>query len=73
MAKHICDYMDGDISKDCCEKLEEHIKKCDKCRIEYSEIKRIADLCRKSRVTLQKNEKKMILKNIIDRINNEKE
>lgn len=69
--KRLCGYMENDLSLECCEEIEKHLRECESCRGEYSKMENALTLCRKSREALSEEEKMIIKENIFKLIEKE--
>jgi len=69
--KNLCGYVDNDLSGKCCEEIEKHLRECESCRSEFENMEEVLNLCRKSRESLTKEEKKRIMENVFNRIEKE--
>ena len=46
--ERISEYLDGELSLNVCQQIEEHLKRCPECRACLDALKKTVDLCKKS-------------------------
>ncbi|HAV92383.1 TPA: hypothetical protein DCW38_04295 [candidate division WOR-3 bacterium] len=69
--KNLCGYIDNELTGKCCEEIEAHLRECPECRGELKKMESILSLCKKSRESLTKTEKKRLKENIFNSIEKE--